>query len=69
MKRSYEIFVCINQNNQDSQCSGSLPRFSASVQIGSGTHTASCTRGTASMSRGQAAEAWRWPPNSFKRRG
>ena len=41
-------------------------RFSAPVQTGPGTHSASCTMGTGPFPGGKTAGAWRWPPPSTK---
>ena len=44
-------------------------RFPAPVQTGPGDHPTSCTIATRCTSRDKAAGAWRWPPNTSKRRG
>ena len=38
------------------------PRFSSPVHTGSGTHLASCTMDTGSLSGWQKSPWWRWPP-------
>jgi hypothetical protein len=38
-------------------------RFSAPIQTGPGAHPVSCTVGTRSLSRDEAAGTWRWPPS------